>query len=84
MDDWRLTGQEKYLKAVSLVRKQYRNPTESCDHKHCEFCWDKFSEHPEDLHVGYATLDDYHWICEPCFNDFREMFQWNVIPSSLE
>ena len=33
---------------------------------------------PNVLHEGYTTTDDYHWICEPCFEDFREQFKWTV------
>jgi hypothetical protein len=35
---------------------------------------------------GYAALDtgprredDYHWICETCFEDFRDRFSWKVV-----
>ena len=80
--DWRLHGQEKYLKGASLVRRTYRayakNP--KWDHDHCDFCGAKFmvEDHPDVLHEGYATLDDYHWICETCFQDFRERFLWTL------
>jgi predicted Fe-S protein YdhL (DUF1289 family) len=36
-------------------------------------------DYPDVLHVGYATLDEYHWICEDCFRDFREDFEWKVL-----
>ncbi|MBM2824639.1 MAG: hypothetical protein HW402_303 [Dehalococcoidales bacterium] len=36
-------------------------------------------DYPEVIHVGYATIDDYYWICENCFQDFKEMFAWNVV-----
>ena len=67
-DDWRLRGQEAYLKGVELVRRKYRrygnNP--NWDHDHCEFCWVKFSVADSDsLNDGYATLDDYHWRKRP-------------------
>jgi hypothetical protein len=26
--------------------------------------------------------DDYHWICEQCFADLREKFNWTVVPSA--
>jgi len=26
-----------------------------------------------------ATLDEYHWICKRCFNDFRDRFAWTVV-----
>lgn len=81
--DWRLQGQKKYLKSVTLVHRLYRryanNP--NWDHDHCSFCWAKFmvEDHPDVLHQGYATEDDYHWICEKCFEDFKEMFDWSVV-----
>jgi hypothetical protein len=81
--DWRCQGQEKYLQGVTLVHRQYRRCPKNTnwDHDHCEFCGVKFmvEDFPEVLHQGYATEDDYRWICEPCFADFREMFKWQVI-----
>jgi hypothetical protein len=78
--DWRLTNQEAYLKGATLVRRRYRRYAKNADwdHDHCEFCWAKFmmEDHPDVLHEGYATLDDYHWICPACFEDFKEQFEW--------
>jgi hypothetical protein len=85
-DDWRLNNQEKYLMGVTLVRSLYRqypyNP--EWDHDHCEFCFAKFSldTRIEDaLQAGYTTTDEYRWICQSCFEDFKEMFKWKVIDS---
>jgi hypothetical protein len=81
--DWRLQGQEKYLQGVTLVRCRYRrypnNP--SWEHDHCEFCSAKFmvEDLPGVLHQGYATKDDYRWICEQCFADFSVTFEWTVV-----
>jgi hypothetical protein len=33
---------------------------------------------PDIVTSGYATLDRCRWICEPCFNDFVDMFGWKV------
>jgi hypothetical protein len=33
---------------------------------------------PEILHEGYSTPDRYRWICQPCFNDFLDLFAWEV------
>jgi hypothetical protein len=54
--DWRLQGQEKYLKGVSLNLKKYSTYHDAWDHDHCEFCWAKFSlkGSSEDLDEGYA------------------------------
>ncbi len=78
MSDWRLQGQEKYLAGVLLVKKRYRKRSEDWEHDHCEFCVRKFSERPGDLNEGYATEDEYHWICENCYEDFKKQFQWTV------
>lgn len=79
--DWRLQGQEKYLLGVTLVRRRYRRYSATWDHDHCEFCGAKFMVEPSEnlLHEGYATADDYRWVCVPCFDDFREQFDWNVV-----
>ena len=82
-NDWRLQGQEKYLKGVTLYLKKYITSGNAWDHDHCEFCWAKFmvEDYPRVLHIGYATMDEYHWVCEACFKDFEEMFGWPVIES---
>ena len=67
-DDWRLTGQERYLSEAELTRKPYKAPSATWEHDHCEFCWSKFMDaevspehraymasHPEVLGEGYAT-----------------------------
>jgi hypothetical protein len=79
-DDWRLTNQMNYLQNAVLVWKEYQAPSESWDHDHCEFCWAKFMEgdYPDVQRTGYATEDDYHWVCKPCFDDFKEMFGWTA------
>lgn len=61
-----------------LTRKPYAAPSAEWDHDHCEFCAAKFSAAPEDLHAGYATANDEHWICPTCFTDFVDVFQWTV------
>ena len=76
--DLRLTNQEDYLKNEQLYLSKFQESKNS-DHKHCSFCWSKFSTKPNDLHVGYATSKGKHWICPACFNDFKEMFNWEVI-----
>ena len=74
--DWRLQGQEKYLKGVTLERKKYVKYRDGWEHDHCEFCSAKFSLEKGDLHEGYATEDNYRWICDTCFNDFKDLFEW--------
>ena len=84
--DWRLQGQERYLRGAKLAFRSYRRFTESpeWDHDHCEFCWAKFmvEDFPDVLHEGYCTLGEYRWICSTCFNDFRDRFGWELVETS--
>jgi len=77
--DWRLMGQEKYLKNVELEYAHYEPQHKNNDHDHCEFCMSKFMDREGFLNEGYCTKDKYRWICPKCFNDFKEMFNWKVI-----
>jgi hypothetical protein len=50
------------------------------DHDHCEFCFAKFAsiDGPDILHEGWTTVDEYRWICDTCFQDFRDRFGWQI------
>ena len=75
--DWRLVKQENYLFGKSLTKKKFI-PIGQCDHAHCAFCWEKFGQDDNWLSIGYCTYDGHHWICEQCYQDFKEKFEWNV------
>jgi hypothetical protein len=77
-NDWRLQGQERYLMNVKLYKREYDMPSERWDHDHCTFCFEKFSENEGDLHVGYYVPKGRHWICEPCFEDFKDLFSFKL------
>ena len=84
-DEWRLNNQIKYLYKKE-VKKVYFRKKGMNDHEHCEFCWDKFSERPGDLHEGYMTMyrGQERWICETCYQDFKEMFEWKLVKKDNE
>ena len=77
VDDWRLVNQEKYLKGKTVIKANFME-TSKCDHTHCAFCWDKFSNCTDMLHTGYRVADGSWWICEKCFNDFKKQFNWKL------
>jgi hypothetical protein len=84
-DDWRLQGQERYLTGVTLVHRAWRQTRPNWrNHDHCAFCWATIADHdgPGILREGWTTLDDYHWICDQCFADFRERFSWQIADDS--
>jgi hypothetical protein len=79
-DDWRLTGhQANYLHGELLRYSAYRPPRPGWTHDRCEFCWTKF--HPQRregfVSEGFYT-EDRRWICEPCYEDFKILFDWRL------
>ena len=111
MDDWRLRGQENYLKDLTLYKvifpdfwkiayadknafyqmisteahrfaEQMQRGKDYLEgekiqhfwHEHCELCWEKATTDKEC--VFYCTKDMRHWVCQNCFNDFKNSFGW--------
>lgn len=79
MKEWRLTNQEEYLMSIKWKYIKYIPGSDISDHEHCEFCWETFSKYDGDLHEGYNSEDEQYWVCEKCFNDFKERFHWEII-----
>lgn len=77
-NDWRNMGQLDYLKneKVAYLKYMAKNPF---DHEHCIFCYDTISVHDNDLHYAYNTQNNRYWICEKCFNDFKDIFNWKIV-----
>ena len=50
-NDWRLTGQENYLKGVTLYWKKYSRYSDTWDHDHCDFCWAEFCLKVAKMHL---------------------------------
>ena len=79
MDDWRLNGNFDDIKHQHFTKKYFKS-TEKNDHEHCCFCWIKITDQSlleECVSFGYVTRTKYgqeNWICEKCFNDFKEKF----------
>ena len=86
MEDWRLKNGGEYLKGLSWSWKAYKAYRDNWDHDHCELCMAKFTEGSEnnanDLAEGYSANNNYRWICEGCFNDFKDLYRWNKEPSA--
>lgn len=77
IQDWRLVNQHAYLHGKQLLKKPFC-PFQNRDHAHCAFCWDKFGLDEDMLRNGFCTKDKYHWICETCYLDFKDEFEWIV------
>ncbi|MDR1101375.1 MAG: hypothetical protein LBL34_03360 [Clostridiales bacterium] len=77
-NDWRLQSQDKYLKGAELKKKEYKPASETWDHDHCVFCNEKFMLKDGCLKQGYYYPTNEMWICENCYDDFKEMFEWEL------
>lgn len=75
-NDWRLTNQMDYLFGKKLLHIHYEPYKAGWEHDHCEFCQ---AEIDGSIPLAYCTDDKYHWICESCYNDFKDMFRWAVL-----
>lgn len=82
-DDWRLGGHERHLRGVMVIRRKQRHYSRNpeWDHDQCQFCGATSSllDNPDYLKEGYATTDDYRWICPVCYEDFKYDLDWKVM-----
>ncbi|MBO7485312.1 MAG: hypothetical protein J6T84_04560 [Spirochaetaceae bacterium] len=74
--DSRLNGQERYLINAHLIQSNCQE--ESSKQKHCEFCMKEIVFKSE-YEKWYATKDRKYWICEKCFEDFKDMFNFRLL-----
>ena len=79
-DDWRLQGhQANYLHGELLRFGVYRPHKPGWTHDKCEFCWKAFglARRGCSASEGFYT-EDRRWICEPCYEDFKVLFDWRL------
>ena len=67
---------KEYLHSKKLEFREFDHAIP--DHRHCEVCWATISQCSEDLHFGYYENDSRSWICEDCYDNFRELFKWTA------
>jgi hypothetical protein len=73
--DWRLMGQIRYLFKRDFFYAYYEKD-EDWDHHHCAFCTKRIDDQEKKF---YCTNDQYYWLCEKCYNDFKDMFQFRLL-----
>lgn len=81
-NDWRLSfGQTPEIyQQYQWSLKPWTSTDPNWDHDHCEFCFQKISNlKEEDSELeGWTDDEKNHWICKTCFEDFQDMYQWNL------
>ena len=73
-NDWRITNQKEYLLGKSFKFSKYKAFKPGWDHDHCEFCLETIGSGGYDY--GYCTDENYRWVCNQCYNDFRIEFEF--------
>jgi len=64
---------------LELVHKKWESKSEEWDHDHCLVCLERISEYEGELHEGYCIRDKDTWVCEKCFNSFKDECKWKVV-----
>lgn len=77
-EDWRIAGQEGYLLDKKLIHMRFDRKLCVEDYDQCEFCWDVFDEDKNNPKMAYFQPEEKVWVCEKCFNDFKQYFNWTV------
>jgi hypothetical protein len=50
-----------------------------------QFCFAQFAVNGDEVvREGWATADEYRWICGSCFQDHREQFLWTVLSRATD
>ena len=68
---------QRFMINAQLKRSVFQTRL-GCDHEHCTMCGAKFSSKDADLHEGYVTSNDTHWVCRECMNDYRNEYNWTI------
>jgi len=73
----RVQHMKEKLKGIALMRSKWTTIDDSWDHDHCKFCMKTLDASTEEL--AYCSEDYYWWICEECFQEYRDEFEWNLV-----
>ena len=82
-EDWRTEDYDGYLNGAAFRLKKFVS-TETNDHEHCAFCWQKITDlkiedaDAEGYCAIYPTTGQEHWVCKKCFNDFNKQFDFKL------
>ena len=74
-DDWRLlsTSPEKNL---HFLHRVFDRTISIEDYDRCEYCHDTFDEDESQPKTAYYCPEMHYWVCEKCFNDFKDHLGW--------
>ena len=78
-DDWRLGGSAFRLLEKHLLHRTFERTISIEDYDTCDLCYERFDdEDPVHPKKAYYCPTEHCWICEACFQDFKEHFHWTA------
>lgn len=81
-NDWRLdiAQEPSFYEKFTWELKKWTQTRSNWDHDHCDFCGTEISNiiNDEIQNIGWTNDDEYYWICETCFDDFKDLYQWKI------
>ncbi len=72
------TETKQYVEKINLSKEYLKN--DNCKklwERHCEFCFEKITI--ELTRECYCTEDCFTWICQKCFNEHKDKYNWRVV-----
>ncbi len=77
-DDWRLLDDVEHLKKAALTPTDGEEISNHAPHlKRCKFCLEPVQNTCHQR--WFVTLDLPYCICETCYKDFNEDFEWRKL-----
>ena len=67
-----------YLENLKFTKTKFKADG-SNDHEHCDLCWVKISEYPDDIHEAYSSNQGQFWVCPECYEKYHESYHWSLI-----
>ena len=68
----------RHWQNLELVYKKWDSTSEERDHEHCLVCREGIGEYEGGFREGYYLREKNTWVCENCFNGFKDKCKWKV------
>ena len=74
-DDWRLLS-TRPKKHLHYLHRVFDRTISFEDFDSCEYCYDQFDEDESHPKTAYYCREEHYWVCEKCYNDFKDHLGW--------
>lgn len=78
MNIWCVEEADNNMRNHVLLKVKFSDRLTETEHEYCEFCMARFGNVNKDFKEGYRTQNYYYWVCEDCFDEYKEEYHWTV------